>query len=181
MNKLPYQLLSGRFGAGMEIRILTRQTARVFGIKAPRTAGLSAQEVLHRYAVFTADAAARAIESGQDLKALRRDLFRMACRLGTGVRRWLAPRDERECQAAFGMLYRNIGIAIREVRPGEFCVSHCYFSSFYTPEVCRVISAIDQGIYAGIFSGGKLVFRQRITEGEDACRAFVPGKEKAVK
>ncbi len=173
MNRVFDRFLSGRLGAGMEIRILMRQTAKVFGTEAPGMAGLSASELLWRYARFTAGAARRAIRSGQDLKALRRELYRMAFRLGSGVRRWLRPQNERECLSILVMLYRNLGITIREVRPGEFCVSECFFSSFYTPEVCAVISAIDQGIFAGVFGDGMLTFRERITEGHEACRAYL--------
>ncbi len=181
MNRPIYRLMSGKFGAGIEIRILMRQTAEVFGTEASGSAGkpaygkpaygLSASELLKRYARFTADAAMRAIDSGQDLRPLRRELYHMARRLGSEARRLLRPQNERECLAILTMLYKNIGITIREVRPGEFRVYKCYFSSFYTPEVCSVISAVDKGIFAGIYGGGRLVFSERITEGHDACRA----------
>ncbi len=171
MNKVTYRLLSGKIGASLEIRILMRQTAGIFGVEAPKTAGLSASKLLQDYAKLTADAAMRAIKSGQDLKSLQKKLYHMAYRLGSGARRWLRPRDERECLAILVLLYRNIGITIREVTPGKFCVYKCYFSAFYTPEVCSVISALDKGIFAGIYAGGRLTFRQRITEGKDVCWA----------
>ncbi len=187
MNKLIYHMLSGRFGAGIEIHVLMRETAKIFGRDARKTAkaigmeapgaawppaaGLPSEELLRRYARFTADAAVSAVRSGQDLKTLRRRLYHMARRMGSDVRRRLDPRDERECLAILTMLYRNIGITIRETNPGKFCVYKCYFSSFYTPEVCSVISAIDRGIFAGIYGGGRLVFSERITEGHDVCRA----------
>ncbi len=166
MNRAIYRLMSGRIGAGIEIRILTRETAKVFGAEAPKDAKL-----LRRYARFTAEEAANAIRSGQDLKVLRKELYCMARRLGSGLRRRMRPRNERECLAIVTMLYRNIGITIRETEPGKIRVSKCYFSSFYTPEVCYVISAIDQGIFAGIYGGGRLRFIERITEGHEACVA----------
>ncbi len=175
MNRPIYRILSGRFGAGLEIRVLMRRTAGIFGVDAPGTAGMSVPEMLRCYAALTAGAATRAIKSGQDQKALRAELYRMACRLGSSARRWLGPRDERECLAVITMLYRNIGISIRGEGSGKFCVSRCYFSSFYTPEVCCIISAIDQGIFAGIYHGGRLSFSERITEGHDVCRAKMTG------
>ncbi len=171
MNRLIYHLLSGASGARLEIRILTRQTARVFDVDAPGTRGRSAAEDLKAYAQFTTDASAHALRSGQDIKVLRRKLYCMAYGLGSDLRRWMRPLDERECLAIVTLLYRNIGIQISEETPGTFRVSSCYFSAFYTPEICSLISAIDQGIFAGIYRGGKLTFHQRITEGQDTCRA----------
>ncbi len=171
MYQLIYRLLSGRFGAGFEIRILMRQTARAFGIKVPKTTGFSADTLLRIYAQFTADAAMRAMRNRQNPALLHKKLYHMTYHLGSILRRWMRPKSARECFAIIQLLYRNIGITIREEKPGKFCVHQCYFSSFYTPEVCSVISAIDQGIFAGIYHGGKLVFHERITEGHDECRA----------
>ncbi len=171
MNKVNFRLLSGRCGARLELRILLRETARAFGRKVPKRPGHTVPELLKSYARFTADVAEEALQNGQDLKILHQKLYHMACRLGSIMRRWLAPKDKRECAAVLAMLYRNIGITIRETRPGKFRVDQCYFSSFYTPAVCAVISAIDQGIFAGVFGGGRLTFRERITEGHPVCRA----------
>ncbi|MCD8361743.1 MAG: hypothetical protein LUC98_02070 [Lachnospiraceae bacterium] len=171
MNRLIYHILSGASGVRLGIRILTRQTARAFDVDAPKIMGRSAEENLRAYARFTANASTRALRSGQDIKVLRRKLYRMAYGLGSGLRRWMRPQNEQECLAIVTLLYRNIGIQISEETPGTFLVSRCYFSAFYTPELCSLISAIDQGIFAGIYRGGKLTFRQRITEGQDTCRA----------
>ncbi len=171
MNKAIFHFLSGRYGAKLELKILLRQTAKAFGEKTPKMKGLSAAEPLECYAAYTADAARRAIGDGQDLSGLRRRLFAMTARLGGRLRRLLEPKSERDCQAIIRMLYRNIGITIREESPGSFCVFACYFSAFYTPDVCKVISAVDQGIFAGIYGGGRLMFRERITEGSRECMA----------
>ncbi len=171
MRQPIYRVLSGTFGARLELRILTRQTAKAFGTDAPKTAGYSAQERVKRYAQMTAEEAERALRRGQDLTLLHRELFSMAERIGSRVRRWTRPQDERDCVAILEMLYRHLGITIREEKSGVFLVSECFFSAYYTPEVCAVISAIDQGIFAGVFGGGTLEFRERITEGKEACRA----------
>lgn len=51
-------------------------------------------------------------------------------------------------------------------------IPHCSFSSAYSPETCRVMSAMDAGIISGILGGGRLEFFQRKTEGCPCCRAF---------
>ncbi len=136
---------------------------------------LSKQELLDTYARFTADAARRAIDSGQDMKQLHHRLYCMARQLGTQLRRWLKPENDQECQDIIALLYRNIGINIKESSPGKFTVQKCYFSTFYTPDICAVISAIDQGIFAGIYGRGRLTFRERITEGRNTCKAYFFG------
>ncbi len=168
MNQLIYHILSGRLGAHLEVRILMRQTAKAFGVNAPKA---SPTNLLKVYAQFTAEEAMRAIQQEDDLEMLHQKLYRMAYDLGRRLRRWLRPQDEQDCQAMIALLYRNIGIQMEEESPGVFCVRTCYFSDFYIPEVCFVISAIDQGIFAGIYQGGRLSFRERITEGRDVCRA----------
>ena len=54
---------------------------------------------------------------------------------------------------------------------GELRIRSCYFSSFYSSGVCRLISALDAGVAAGLSSGGRLVFSRRLTEGHDCCLA----------
>lgn len=171
MNRLIYSALSSRFGVNLELRILMRQTAKAFGAEVPKAAGRSVSELLKAYAQFTAKEAVRAIQHRGDLETLHQKLYQMAYTLGSRLRRLLNPKDEKECFSVIALLYRNIGIQIDKETPGAFCVCKCYFSGFYTPEVCNLISAIDQGIFAGIYQGGKLTFHERITEGCDVCRA----------
>jgi len=171
MNRLIYCALSSRYGANLELRILMRQTAKAFGVDSPKTTRCSTPERLKAYAQFTAKEAMRAIQDGDDLETLHQELYQMAYDLGSRLRRWLNPKDEKDCFSVITLLYRNIGIQMEKEAPGTVCVRKCYFSDFYTPEICSVISAIDQGIFAGIYQSGKLTFRERITEGCDVCRA----------
>ncbi|MCC8047119.1 MAG: hypothetical protein LIP12_16805 [Clostridiales bacterium] len=171
MNRLIYSALSSRFGANLELRILMRQTAKAFGVDVPKATGRSTPELLKAYAQFTAKEAMRATQQGDDLETLHQKLYQMAYTLGSHLRRWLNPKDKKDCFSVIALLYRNIGIQIDEETPGAFCVCKCYFSDFYTPEICSVISAIDQGIFAGIYQGGKLTFHERITGGCAVCRA----------
>lgn len=171
MNRLIYRTLSSRFGANLELRILMRQTAKAFVVDVPKATGRSVPERLKAYAQFTAKEAMRAMQHGDDLETLHQKLYQMAYTLGSRLRRWLNPKDEKECFSVIALLYHNIGIQMEGEAPGTICVRKCYFSDFYTPEICSVISAIDQGIFAGIYQGGKLTFHERITEGCAVCRA----------
>ena len=171
MNRLIYRVLSSRFGAYLELQILMQQTAKAFDAEVPKAVVRSTSELLKIYAEFTAKEASRAIQHGDDLETLHQKLYQMAYALGSRLRRWLNPKDEKDCFSVIALLYRNIGIQMEEESPGTACVRKCYFSGFYTPEICDLISAIDQGIFAGIYQGGKLTFHGRITEGCDVCRA----------
>ena len=64
------------------------------------------------------------------------------------------------------------GILMDGHLPGEIKVSSCYFSRFYTPEQCALMSYMDSGIIAGILGGGKIEFTERITEGCGGCKVF---------
>lgn len=170
MNRLIYSALSSRFGANLELRILMRQTAKAFGAEVPKAAGRSTPERLKAYAQFTSKEAMRAIKHGDNLETLHQKLYQMAYTLGNHLRRLLTPKDEKDCFSIIALLYRNIGIQVEE-SPGAVCIRKCYFVDFYTPEICDLISAIDQGIFAGIYQGGKLIFHERITEGCGVCQA----------
>jgi len=50
-------------------------------------------------------------------------------------------------------------------------VKRCYFSQFYSGSVCDLISALDDGVFSGLSGGGRLVFSERLTEGNACCRA----------
>ena len=54
----------------------------------------------------------------------------------------------------------------------EFAIRRCFFSGFYSPEVCRLISSLDEGLAAGL-TGGKLCFVQRITDGGSCCKGHI--------
>ena len=171
MNLLIYRILSSKFGANLELRILMRQTANAFGVGAPKAAGQSNSELLRTYAQFTSKEVMRDIQHGDTLESLHQKLYEMAYYLGNQIRRWLKPKDEKERFVVITLLYHNIGIQMEGEAPGTICVRKCYISGFYTPEVCDLISAIDQGIFAGIYQGSKLTFHERITEGCDVCLA----------
>ncbi|MCD7809293.1 MAG: hypothetical protein LUH02_08115 [Erysipelotrichaceae bacterium] len=170
MNRLLYRLLSSKIGAYIEIKILMKQTAKVFGVKVPKGIGFSVSKLLKNYAQLTTDISLNFIENKQDRNQLQQDLYYMAFQLGSDLRWWLKPQNNQDCFDIIVMLYRNIKISLCE-QSQTICVHQCYFSDFYTPEVCSIISAIDQGIFAGVYQGGTLSFYKRITEGHEICVA----------
>ncbi len=152
-------------------------TAAGFGRAAPATAGLPYDERLAAYACFTRDEAERAIREGRDLADIQFRLRREAFALGRRLRGILGVEGTEEALAVARPLYRTIGIDFRGTPTGEVTVRRCFFRDFYTPEVCRLISALDEGTLAGLAGSGRLVFSQRLTEGRDCCRACFTAEE----
>jgi len=164
--------------AGIPTRIKKRKlgelislTASAFGCAAPDLSGLSYDERLEKYALFTKAEAAKLHGRTDAAEEVRRRLFEKSLRMGAGLRREFRVRSEREALKLMKVIYRAIGIDMRPAGGGEVAVSRCFFSRFYDGPTCRVISALDEGIAAGISAGGALHFKERLTEGRPCCRA----------
>jgi hypothetical protein len=153
------------------LRALFEGTAAAFRCPPPPREGRTYEERLAAYARFTAEQAERAIQAGDDLEGLRDRLFQQASSLGRRLRGALGIADNRDVLDLGRVLYRAIGIDLRGDAGGEVTIGRCFFSDHYTSGVCRVVSALDDGLFAGLSGGGRLVFRQRITEGYDCCKA----------
>ena len=156
---------------------LFRATASAFQADMPRLAGLSREQCLLAYARFTADQADEALRQGGDLSALQERLYQNAYRLGRTPGWLLRVRSVDDVMALGRSLYDILDIDFdgsgsgSVSGSGEITISRCYFSSYYSPEVCQVMSAMDRGLLAGLAGGGELVFVERITEGQPCCRA----------
>ena len=148
----------------LELRVLCNTTARAFGVPERKLRTWSAEKALQEYAVFSAECLNA---GGQDPARL----YREAYRTGARVRRLTGFTEKRDLERLVFYLYRNLGIRMGGQLPGEVTVSRCYFSRFYTPEQCALMSHVDSGMIAGIFGGGKLEFSERITGGCGRCRA----------
>jgi hypothetical protein len=153
------------------LRELFEATARAFGCEVPPLGGLPFAERLQAYALFTAEKAEEAIRQQDDLTAIEDRLYRHAYGLGRKLKEPLRLADTSDVMAAARVLYGIIGIDFEGDAEGEIIIRRCYFSRLYSPEVCRLISALDEGVLAGLAGGGRLVFTQRITEGNACCRA----------
>ena len=166
---------------------LFRATAAAFQVDMPRLSGLSREQCLLAYARFTANQADEVLRQGGDLSELQERLYRNAYRLGRTAG-WLPGShsvnrvmtlgralydilDIDFSGSASGSVSGSNGGSDSGTDSGEITISRCYFSSYYSPEVCRVMSAMDRGLLAGLAGGGELVFIERITEGRPCCRA----------
>jgi hypothetical protein len=163
---------------GIRRRALERlfaRTAAAFGtpVPPPRARGTSGR--LLEYARFTRAQAEEALQRGEGLAALDHRLYRTAYSLGASYRLQLGVRSIPGVMAAARLIYRNLGIDFQGSPDGEVIIRRCGFARTYTPQVCRLISALDRGLMAGLARGGELRFRQRITEGADSCRACLEG------
>jgi hypothetical protein len=150
---------------------LFRATAAAFQVDMPRLSGLSREQCLLAYARFTANQAGEALRQGGDLSELQERLYRNAYRLGRTPGWLLRVRSVDDVMALGRSLYDVLDIDFEGSGDGEITIGRCYFSSFYSPEACQVMSAMDRGLLAGLAGGGELVFVERITEGQPCCRA----------
>jgi len=160
------------------LRELLGCTADAFRCTPPPLRGLPFDESLRRYALFTREMAERVLQQEARLPRVQARLRRNAYRLGQRLRRGLGVSRMDDVMAVARALYRIIGIDFRGSRLGEVVISRCFFSQFYTSLVCGVISALDEGILAGLAGEGQLTFHRRITEGEDCCQATFVRRER---
>jgi hypothetical protein len=158
---------------------LFARTAAAFGTPVPSSRRRGTSGRLLEYARFTRVQAEEAMRRGEDLAALDRRLYRAAYSLGAGYRLQLGVRSVRGAMAAARLIYRGLNVDFHGSTDGEVVIRRCGFASMYTPQVCRLISALDRGLMAGLARGGELRFRQRLTEGADRCLACLEGASRA--
>jgi len=150
---------------------LFEATADAFGCPAPALGHLSYDEYLRAYALFTREQADKALQTGRDLPAIKAQLYQNAYPLGEKLHKWFTVDEMDEVMELGQILYRAIGVDFQGDEQGEVTVTRCYFSQFYSGPVCDLISALDDGVFSGLSGGGRLVFSQRLTEGENYCKA----------
>jgi hypothetical protein len=149
---------------------LFRVTAAAFQCDIPRLWGFSWEQCLREYGRFTADRTEDALRSGRDLSELQERLYRNAYHLGRMPGWLLGVRSVYDVMAVGRLLYGVLDIEFYGSGSGEITISRCHLSSFYSPQVCQVMSAMDRGLLASLAGAGDLVFIQRITEGQTCCR-----------
>ena len=162
-----------RFLCVLCIRRLAALTAEAFRVPAPPVHG-PWPKALDIYAVFTAEAARRALADEPRLESLRARLFVSAQNLGSRLRAVLLIRSARRAVSVMRALYQVIGVDFH-CADGEFRVRSCRFARVYSPQVCMLISSLDDGLFRGLSGGERLQFRRRITEGAEECAGYVGG------
>ncbi len=158
------------------VKGLHLMTARAMGVSI-KDAGILPKgkirgywkQALPDYATFTRVQMAKT--SKDEMKRVRRHMYRTSRKLGTLIRHLLWIRSEERARKVIFYLYRCIGIDMTANDKGEYIVHACYFSRTYSPYMCQVMSAMDKGVFAGIFGGKQLSFEKRLTEGSDCCLA----------
>jgi hypothetical protein len=145
--------------------------AEAFECDIPPLGGLSSAERLRRFALFTQGHVEELLREGRDLEAVQSRLYHNTYELGRRVGTLLGIRSVRDTMAVSRVLYRILDIEFQGNAGGDVLISRCYFSGFYSAQVCQVMSAMDQGLLAGLSGGGRLVFASRITEGQSCCQA----------
>ena len=161
-----------------ELRNLFQVTASAFGCAVPDISRLSYSDALAEYGLFTRSESEKLGASGADPESARERLFQGGWMLGERIRRVCMIRRPEDAVSAMTALYRMMGIMAVSSGGSVITVSSCSFSGVYSPEVCSVVSALDDGIFAGLSRGRRLSFSRRITEGCSSCIARI-GEEEA--
>ena len=155
------------------LRDLLAAMARAFARDRPSTTGLSADGLMDLVIERSSTWAGEALDAGDDLAGVQRRLLAEANALGRRARDRLRIRSEAEGLAAARVIYRAIGIDFRARSNGDVLVPRCAFACVYRPETCRLLSAMDSGLIAGLTGTEGLLFSARKTEGSPMCRARV--------
>jgi hypothetical protein len=150
---------------------LFRSTAAAFEAEVPPLAGLTSEECLAQYARFAQTQAVQRLRDGREVQEVAQRLYRNAVEIGRRHSKWLRPDTVQDVMDFGRVLYRVLDIDLQGDARGEVVISRCYFSQLYSAEVCRLMSAMDRGLFAGLSNGGELTFTSRITEGQPCCRA----------
>ena len=160
-----------------KLKQLFMLTADAFGCETECLKNISYKKILKRYAVFVQDQCMMAHRELRDISSIKHKLYQKAYETGLGFRKSLNIRGMSEAMEFSRIFYRLIGINFSGQISGKFVIDKCFFAKYFSPETCRLISSLDEGIAAGL-SGGKLSFYQRKTEGKDCCRGqlIVGGK-----
>ena len=150
----------------LELQMLMNLTARALDKPVKRIWTLPNSKALQVYAEYTCEHLACSKNW-----TLMQQMNDEAYRVGKRLRKIFHLRKPTDITRFTFWLYRNIGIQMEGNIPGKICVTECFFSHHYTPAICRVASALDDGIIKGLAGDGILHFQQRITEGCQYCLA----------
>ncbi len=161
-----------------KLRELFALTVSAFEKDMPDIGGKSFDDCLRAYAVFTSSAVHDAYLESRDIREIEDRLYQSGKVFGSDFRKRLFIRGENQADRAIEILYAAIGIDLKCLTNGQVIVSRCFFSDFYDSPTCAVVSALDNGLVAGLTNGASLVFAKRITDGNKTCVASLSYGEK---
>ncbi|HUI64560.1 MAG TPA: hypothetical protein VL126_06955 [Bacteroidota bacterium] len=153
------------------LKRLLRLTAEAFGSASPDVRGLNTEAILRTYACFTRDEVSRLGQDPARIAGVQERLYRSSSAMASTLGRLLGVSHWEAALAVSRKFYSYIGIDMVSTPRGEITFRSCYFSRFYSHETCKVMSALDSGMIAGLAGEGDLTFSCRITEGAPCCRA----------
>jgi hypothetical protein len=152
-----------------KLEMLFKATANAFQTEAPSTRGISFNDCLKLYALFTRAQADESLRKGKDVEVTHR-LYENAYNFGRQFRVDFKINDA-EVMRTGALIYKILNIDFQGEPLGNIVIKRCFFSNYYSSQVCRLISSLDEGLLVGLAGGGKLSFYHRITEGDEYCRA----------
>ncbi|HYE81750.1 MAG TPA: hypothetical protein VEG39_06225 [Clostridia bacterium] len=170
------QIYTPEFIKKKKLEELFRLTADAFQSELPELRGLSYAVCLSEYALFTKKQAESSLQGGRPLEEVKYRLYQNSCAFGQDLRKSLYIKTWEEAVAVLKVIYKHIGIDFQCDRQGEIIIKQCFFSKYYSGEVCRLISSLDEGLAEGLSGGGRLFFNQRISEGGSCCRGYFSGE-----
>jgi len=154
-----------------KVQELFELTAEAFQSDMPAIKNLSYDDCLKAYAQFSKTKAEEVIKFHNDTEAVKKRLYQNAYRLGEKLRKDFRIKTQAEVILLSKILYKILKIDFAGNASGEIIIRRCFFSQFYSPEICGIISSLDEGVAAALSAGGRLVFEKRITEGNNCCQA----------
>ncbi len=152
------------------LRHLVRLTAAGFQAKPPFQSIFGYRRQLHSYAGFSREQAETVLSDPQKSEAVSASLYQAALALGAHLRRGFGIKKDQEAMALWCALYHLLGIEMTWKAQDEISITRCFFQTYYSSDVCQLISALDKGLAAGLLPGRQLIFCQRLTEGDSCCR-----------
>lgn len=161
-----------------KINDLMKVIAQAFQVPCPSSANKSFEDCLKEFALFTQKEAQKAINENRDLGKISKDLYRAAYKTGSDIGKMLVLKSEEDILAVTRHLYGILGIDFYGNKKGKFIIKECFFSKYYSASTCSLISALDQGLIAGLSNGNRLVFYCRITEGHHCCEGEIVYKHR---
>ena len=147
-------------------------TADAFQTTTPSLQGLTFENSLRLYARFTREQSEKSAKSGTT-KAVQARLFANAFRMGERYRLRFQLGTLEEMMRLGRVIYKLLEIDFSGNPTGDVLVNRCFFSAYYSSDVCQLVSSLDSGLLAGLSGGGRLRFSQRITEGNSCCKAHL--------
>ncbi len=158
-----------------KLQELMRCTAAACGATPPPGPERSYRRLWSAFAEFTYKLAAAA-----EPEKIRQQLRLVGYNMGRQLRRELGVRSWAEARRALRLIYRALDIDLHMAPNGAVLVRACSFSRIYSAATCRLMSAMDEGLMAGVSGRKQLHFRERLTTGAACCRAelsFPDGQE----